>query len=310
MVLSGRSSQIGKDSKIITYTNLQMIGSLSILIPCCNCDCTTLVNELARQCSVIQSFRYEIIIADDGSTDTTLIITNRALEAVPNVYYKALPKSRNRSAMRNRLASLASYEWQLQINANVRITRMSFILDYISVTSAAKVVCGSTSALLDKTNLRAKYEYAFHQKNNINNAATYFRNTNCLYHDSVFRIAKYDESIDGYGYEDLVFGNELRRQDIEILCIDNPVEYSSLESNASYLAKTEEALRTLKSLEPQLSTSSLLIKTANRLSRFHLSPIIRFWHTCLSGIERRNLCGSHPSLRIFALYKLGYYLTL
>jgi hypothetical protein len=38
--------------------------------------------------------------------------------------------------------------------------------------------------------------------------------------------------------------------------------------------------------------------------------LIRCWHKLFGKWERKNLCGSHPSLRLFKLYKLGYYLKI
>lgn len=49
-----------------------MINSLSILIPTYNNVCLELVRDLQAQASILSSendFEYEIIVADDGSTD-------------------------------------------------------------------------------------------------------------------------------------------------------------------------------------------------------------------------------------------------
>lgn len=46
-----------------------MKKELSILIPTFNDICVDLVQALARQCESIQRLKYEIIVADDGSTN-------------------------------------------------------------------------------------------------------------------------------------------------------------------------------------------------------------------------------------------------
>ena len=49
------------------------------------------------------------------------------------------------------------------------------------------------------------------------------------------------------------------------------------------------------------------------VSGIHLSIVrnlIRLWHQVFKKAERRNLCGSRPSLWVFKLYRLGYYLSL
>ena len=49
-----------------------MINSLSILIPTYNNECLELVRDLQAQASILSStndLEYEILVADDGSTD-------------------------------------------------------------------------------------------------------------------------------------------------------------------------------------------------------------------------------------------------
>jgi hypothetical protein len=41
-----------------------------------------------------------------------------------------------------------------------------------------------------------------------------------------------------------------------------------------------------------------------------VKSVIRLWHRLFGAIERRNLCGQRPSLTVFKLYKIGYYITL
>ena len=49
-----------------------MKNDLSILIPTYNDACTQLVSDLQRQAERLGMERYEIVVADDGSTDATL----------------------------------------------------------------------------------------------------------------------------------------------------------------------------------------------------------------------------------------------
>lgn len=54
-----------------------MIDELSILMPCYNNECAPLAARLAAQAEAIirqgRRLRYEIIVADDGSTDALII---------------------------------------------------------------------------------------------------------------------------------------------------------------------------------------------------------------------------------------------
>ena len=51
-----------------------MIKSLSILLPSYNNECVSFVKRLQEQAENIKDddFKYEIIVADDGSTDKSL----------------------------------------------------------------------------------------------------------------------------------------------------------------------------------------------------------------------------------------------
>ena len=59
-----------------------MINSLSILIPTYNNVCLELVRDLQAQASILSStndLEYEILVADDGSTDKNTIEKNREI---------------------------------------------------------------------------------------------------------------------------------------------------------------------------------------------------------------------------------------
>ena len=56
-----------------------MKRELSILIPTFNDVCNDVVKELQRQASQIEGLSYEIVVADDGSTDTEAMAANEAI---------------------------------------------------------------------------------------------------------------------------------------------------------------------------------------------------------------------------------------
>ena len=67
-----------------------MINSLSILIPTYNNVCLELVRDLQAQASILSSendFEYEIIVADDGSTDKNTIEKNSEINGLDNCRY-------------------------------------------------------------------------------------------------------------------------------------------------------------------------------------------------------------------------------
>ena len=120
----------------------------------------------------------------------------------------------------------------------------------------------------------------------------------------------YDERIKGYGYEDVMLGKALGEAGVRVLCIDNPVAYTSFEGNAAYLGKMEEALRTLAAFSDELVGYSPLLGALGLVGRLRLGWALRLWHAAAAKAERACLVGRRPSLLVFKLYKLGYLAAL
>jgi hypothetical protein len=123
------------------------------------------------------------------------------------------------------------------------------------------------------------------------------------------RAYPFDERFRYYGYEDVLFGKQLRAAHITITHIDNPMGFCTFESNPDFVAKTEEGLRTLCQFRKELRGYSHLLTLVDGIHIPLILWIIRLSHRLFGGLIRRNLCGTHPSLRLFSLYKLGYFLT-
>ena len=90
----------------------------------------------------------------------------------------------------------------------------------------------------------------------------------------------------------------------------NPTGFFTFEDNPHFVAKTEEGLRTLHEFQADLRGYSQMLTFVDGI---HIAPVkwvIRLWHRLFGRLERRRLCGDHPSLRTFKLYKLGYFLSL
>ena len=58
-------------------------NELSILLPVYNTRCLTMVERLKELCDAVDGLRYEIIAADDGSTDRDAVAFNRGTGAQP-----------------------------------------------------------------------------------------------------------------------------------------------------------------------------------------------------------------------------------
>ena len=73
------------------------------------------------QCEDIEGLRYEIIVADDGSTDKHTCHINKEILELENARYILRKENVGRAAIRNFLAKEASYEWLLFIDGDMTV---------------------------------------------------------------------------------------------------------------------------------------------------------------------------------------------
>lgn len=289
---------------------------LSILLPSYNNRCYDVVDTLQRQASVIDGLQYEIIVADDGGDDLDIKECNKAINDLPNCRYIIRERNIGRAAIRNFLASQAKYEWLLFLDSDINIDDESFVRNYIEGPKD-DLVCGGVRICHNDdcgSNLRYRYEHAeehnhTEDKRNKNTFAS-FRTTNFMIRRSVMNNLKFDERFTRYGYEDVMYGRQLKENGFHILHIDNPVTYTHFEDNPTYLSKIEEALTTLHFFRTELEGYSPLNDMTNRLRRWQVLWLIRLWHRIFHSMEKSNLIGHNPSLTILSLYKLGYFASL
>ena len=291
-------------------------NELSILIPTYNCVCVELVRQLHRQAMAI-GIKFQIIVADDGSTDTSSIETNRAIARLPHCLFIERSENSGRAAIRNFLAQEASHAYLLYIDSDMTVVSDDFVSRYLACLPA-QVVDGGVAIMADSDEQKQLLRYRYEKAEEPHHTATERQKTPYQHlHTANLLIARelmlqhpFDERLRHYGYEDVLLGKTLQRQRIPILYIDNPLGFCIFESNADFVAKTEEGLRTLYQFRSDLRGYSRLLTL---VSGIHISAILwlmRLWHRMFGAIERRNLCGSRPYLLVFKLYRLGYYLSL
>lgn len=285
------------------------ITTLSILIPTYNGICTTLVRSLHQQAEMLD-LDYEIIVADDGSTDLHVKEVNRTINTLPHCRLIERQENAGRAAIRNFLTKEAQYDWLLFIDSDMVVCRNDFLLKYIQTNDAPVVDGGVNIGPHIPGNLRSIYENASAHEHiaEMRQKKPYqdFHTANFLIRRDLMLAHPFDQRFRYYGYEDVLFGKELERHSIPIRHNDNPLSFEIFESNADFVNKTEEGLRTLHLFQEELRGYSRLLDITSRLP--HIP--IRLWHRLFGWWERRNLTGSHPRLWIFKLYKLGYFLSL
>lgn len=271
---------------------------LSILIPNRNYDCLKLVSTLQKQSEHFPGgLEYDITVVDDGSDGSNLYDPYTQLKGIQ--IEKCL-KARNRSAMRNRLATFGRYEWMLMVNSNVQVRDQSFLEHLLyDITEPDTILCALCKADADTSNLRCLDE----RETRVGR----FRNTCYLTHRKVWKEVQYDEGIENYGMEDVLLGAELKGKGYKIKYVDATVWYDASTSNEQYVQQVEESMRTLRKLEPRLREEVRLLVFIKR--HWYLCQIWRLAFRLLKTSMRTNLTGQHPNVRLLPLYKLGYYMT-
>ena len=290
---------------------------ISILISTYNYDCTGLVMDL-RKLGDECGREYEILVGDDGSDDTGIRDSLQRLTSLPHCRVIRHSANHGQATMRNHLADEAKYDWLLFIDSDAAIRDHFFLKRYIDGVGTADVIVGG---LLhpermpdDSCSLRFSYEKKAdkHRSAAERSMRPYneFTAFNMMMSRWVFHQIRFCEGCKDYGYEDVLFGLELRKKGIDVSHIDNPLTHMGLDSNEVFLRKTETALRTLKSIEGKIGDYSRVKNMADRIKAWHLCGIVKSVHKVVGPAMRRNLLGRHPSLLVFSLYKLNYYIGI
>lgn len=293
---------------------------ISILIPTYNYIAHPLAESLSRQAKE-QNIPCEIIVADDASTRNECKQKNRLINSLPHCTYIELEKNIGRASIRNLLADKAKGEWLLFLDCDGMPLDDLFLKRYgqaIANHTEADIICGGIihPKELPASNMSLRYTYEKaaekHHTATKRNERPYssFRTFNFMIRRKAFLQVKFDESFRHYGYEDVLFGIQLKESGFRIAHIDNPLENKDIETNEIFLRKTEEALRTLAEHADKLGDSVHLHHLYLRLQRIGLLPIVRKLFQWFAPTLQRNLLSNTPNLPYFAFYKLGYYALL
>lgn len=302
---------------------------LSILLPSYNNVCVSLVQALQRQADALRGkldkpFRYEIIVADDCSTDAACIDANRVIGDMLHCRYLRMEQNVGRAQIRNVLISESRGDYVLLIDSDLFLCDDNYLYKY--ATSTADVVYGGTRiggeglAMVDNEanteNLKGNLRYIYEKKAEPSHRAV-FRQLrpnqeisvcNLYARRDIMEAHPFDSRFKAYGYEDVLFGKRLAESGIEVTHIDNPVLINEFEPNSVFVKKTEEAILTLCRFEQDLEGYSNLKTKVSTLGRYIPLSLFRLWHRIMKNKEKRNLTGAKPSLLLFKLYKLGFFL--
>ena len=284
---------------------------ISILIPTYNQPCLELVEEMRRQAEAL-SAPYEIIVADDGSTDTATLLANQQIASLPHCRCLSPGKNLGPARIRNFLADAAREPYLLFLDADTFPVRDHFLVDYFIKAAANRVICGGfqyeRTTHLAMCPLRYRYGIRVEERSaEARNRSPYsqFISMSFLIDRRLFERVRFSERMH-FGYEDTYWGMMLEREGVEILHIDNPVWHHTRDTAEGYLDKIRRSVRNLAANRDLLQSHVRLLRWQQKVHALRLEGMVAFLFTCFRKRLERNLKGKTPSLRLFAFYKLGY----
>jgi glycosyltransferase involved in cell wall biosynthesis len=285
---------------------------LSILIPIFNYNVVKLIADLQEQASAL-SIDFEIIAIEDGSH--LFLDENKKTAGLAGVKYLVQTDNSGRSKLRNRLADMAKYPCLLFIDCDAEIADNQFIKNYLPYCTGRNVVVGGTAYSQDEKNSEYSLRLLYGRKRESYDAVIQlekanFTTFNFLIPKELFHKIRFNESISGYGCEDMLFGFELKKMGRNYIFINNQLIHKGLDTNQVFLEKAKNAIKNLYMLYisgnfPDLCSESKLLASCLKLQKFRLIWLYRLFFYLFKTPFKWNLSGKKPVLFIFDLWKLG-----
>ncbi|WP_010419111.1 glycosyltransferase family 2 protein [Anaerophaga thermohalophila] len=225
---------------------------ISVCVPVYNADVRSLAHLLYKQAGQL-AVPVELVFIDDGSDEHFRKINQevhkfgRYIELYPNI---------GRARIRNLFLKYAVYNYLLFLDCDAQIISNDFLENYLSAIPsdyADVVICGGKIYPDEKPgrNRRLRWRYgilkeSFTAKERRRFPNRSFMSNNFLISRQLLVKFPFDESLSGYGHEDTLFGFNLKKNNINIVHIDNPVMNGELETNQEFLSKVNQSLFNLK----------------------------------------------------------------
>ncbi|MFO7868252.1 MAG: glycosyltransferase [Bacteroidales bacterium] len=294
---------------------------ISILIPVYNYNVVAIVSELhsqALECRV----PFEIIILDDYSLEEHKI-QNRVLESLQYVQYYELPKNIGRSKIRNALADLALYPYLLFMDCDAQVQDSQFVSRYVSSLASGTLLCGGTAYSVKQPNVEKKLRWKYGHVREVRkayerneNPYVSFTTFNFLVPKHIFQDIRFNEDITNYGHEDTLFGLELKKKNIPVRHIDNPLIHVGIDTNRDFVLKTKQGIKSLHSLletdciDNELTQDIRVLGFYKKLESLNMIQPVAFFHKMMHRSIEYRLIYKKPRMFIYDLYKIGYLCSL
>ncbi len=290
---------------------------ISICIPVYNFNVSQLLYELELQSKNINS-QIEIILIDDCSSEEFKIINESSCKKHT---YIELKKNIGRAKIRNLFLKYAQFENLLFIDCDSLIVSKEFLSAYLFAIENENIICGGTvyTQLRPAKNKILRWKYGMKKESqsfvarNLKPNKSFMTN-NFLIGKKILANIKFDERLNDYGHEDTLFGFELKKKNINIKHIENPVMHNHIEDNAEYLQKTEKAIINLISIlkyvdfDKDFISDVALLHFYENINPKKITGIIHFFFICFKPLIKFLLIKGYVFLWLFDFYKLGFFI--
>lgn len=292
---------------------------ISVLIPTYNYDVSPLVKDIYKQAKCA-SIDFEILVYDDGSK-SPLNEQNTSINLLENCTFKELEKNIGRSAIRNKLANDAKFEFLLFLDADVKILTEDFLSNYLnSINEKTQIIYGGICYQKETPHYSELLRWIYGNKREalslqerLKKPYLSFLTLNFIIKKSVFSELRFNEDIPNFRNEDLIFAVGAREMKINVQHIDNVVQHLGIESSERFLMKTYETVQSFVFITAQGyldPNDAAITRMSYRLESLKLSYLYRLFYNITKPVLKRNLLSRNPSLFVFDLYRLGYFLEL
>jgi glycosyltransferase involved in cell wall biosynthesis len=264
---------------------------------------------------------FEVVLIDDAS-DADFKRYNASLSDISNVTYIQLYKNIGRAAIRNLFLKFAKYDYLLFLDCDSEINDNQFISRYINEIKQNKdVICGGRVYVKKPDSKLKQLRWKYGKKRESNLATVRkkmpynsFLSNNFLIKRTIFEQVNFDERLKNYGHEDTLFGFRLKKAKIQITHIDNPTINSNLEDADLFFENTRNAIKNLHFIYTEIKPENDFKELVKLLNTFVLTRKLYFDKplALLFGLLKPlfhflYIKKGYSGLRIFDLYKLGYF---
>lgn len=283
---------------------------LSILIPVYNYDPMPLLCSLQKQIERYELGQIELLVGDDASSSEYKDIY-AAITQFPWVRLITAEKNGGAGAMRNLLAREAKGPLLLCLDSDITLLTDQFLATYIAASDGKSVVFGGHVYADYPPSEEQMLYYCYGRKIESRTASERNKHpykaiggVSFLIPRAIMLAVPFDEEV-RMGYEDALWGANLKEARIPIKHIDNPIRHELRRNNEEFLCTTRRYIENLHRFEARFPKGTVHLLDVTKKYDF-LVPLGAWLFSMGNSYMERRLCGKRPSLTLFQLYKWTY----